>query len=38
MRNRHPDKPMYLAECEGTTFKIIKTFDGVKSGETCKQA
>ena len=38
MHNRHPDKPMYLAECEGTNFKIIKTFDGVKSGETCKQA
>jgi ABC-type branched-subunit amino acid transport system substrate-binding protein len=38
MRNRHPDKPMYLAECEGTNFKIIKTFDNVGSGETCKQA
>jgi urea transport system substrate-binding protein len=38
MRNRHPDKPMYLAECEGTTFKIIKSYDAVASGETCKQA
>ena len=38
MHNRHLNKPMYLAECESTTFKIIKTFDGVKSGETCKQA
>lgn len=38
MMNRHPDKPMYLAQCEGTAFKVIKTFDGVKSGETCKQA
>jgi ABC-type branched-subunit amino acid transport system substrate-binding protein len=38
MQNRHPDKPMYLAECEGTNFKIIKSYDAVKSGETCKQA
>jgi urea transport system substrate-binding protein len=38
MKNRHPDKPMYLAQCEGTSFKIIKTFDNVGSGEACKQA
>ena len=38
MRNRHPDKPMYLAQCEGATFKVIKSYDDVKSGETCKQA
>lgn len=35
MRNRHADKPMYLAECDGTDFKVIRTFDEVKSGETC---
>ena len=38
MHNRHLDKSMYLAQCEGTTFKVIKTFENVKSGETCKQA
>lgn len=36
MRNRHPDKAMYLAQCEGAAFKVIKTYDNVKSGETCK--
>lgn len=38
MRNRHPDKPMYLAQCEGAAFKVIKSYDNVASGETCKQA
>ena len=36
MRGRHVDKTMYLADCKGTEFEIIKTFDNVKSGDECK--
>ena len=35
MINRHVAKSMYLAECEGTQFRIIRTFDDVGHGETC---
>ena len=35
MRNRHTDKNMYLAECNGTQFKIAKVFNKVPSGQTC---
>jgi urea transport system substrate-binding protein len=35
MHGRHVDKTMYLADCKGTDFNIIKTFADVKSGE-CK--
>ncbi len=35
MHGRHVDKTMYLADCKGTEFNIIKTFADVKSGE-CK--
>ena len=36
MHGRHVDKTMYLATCKGADFDIIKTYDDVKSGETCK--
>lgn len=35
MVNRHVAKNMYLAECKGTDFDIIQTFDQVEPGETC---
>lgn len=35
MENRHVAKDMYLAECKGTEFEIIKTFAQVAHGETC---
>jgi urea transport system substrate-binding protein len=35
MHGRHVDKTMFLADCKGTEFDIIKTFADVKSGE-CK--
>ena len=36
MRGRQVDKDMYLAECKGTEFEVVKTFKGVKSGSACK--
>ncbi len=36
MHGRHVDKTMYLADCKGTEFEIIKTFPNVKSGDECK--
>jgi ABC-type branched-subunit amino acid transport system substrate-binding protein len=36
MRGRQVDKDMYLAECKGTEFEVIKTFKNVKSGTACK--
>lgn len=35
MINRHVAKSMYLAECEGAQFRIVRTFDDVGHGETC---
>lgn len=35
MTNRHVVKDMYLAECKGTSFNIIKTFKSVAHGQTC---
>jgi ABC-type branched-subunit amino acid transport system substrate-binding protein len=35
MSNRHVAKDMYLAECIGTTFKVLNTFTNVDHGETC---
>ena len=32
MRGRHVDKTMFLADCKGTQFEVIKTFADVKSG------
>lgn len=36
MYSQHVDKTMFLATCKGTEFEIIKTFEHVKHGETCK--
>jgi ABC-type branched-subunit amino acid transport system substrate-binding protein len=36
MYGQHVDKTMYLAQCNGTEFEIIKTFENVKHGEACK--
>ena len=36
MRGRQVDKDMYLAECKGTEFEVIKTFKAVKSGTACR--
>jgi urea transport system substrate-binding protein len=36
MRGRHVDKTMFLADCNGTEFNIIKTFADIKSGDKCK--
>ena len=38
MHGRHVDKNMYLAQCEGTNFKVIKTLTNIKSGTACKVA
>jgi ABC-type branched-subunit amino acid transport system substrate-binding protein len=35
MTNRHVVKDMYLAECKGTSFDIVKTFKSVAHGQTC---
>ncbi|MGC1358924.1 MAG: substrate-binding domain-containing protein [Xanthobacteraceae bacterium] len=36
MHGRHVDKTMFLADCNGTEFNIIKTFADIKSGDECK--
>jgi len=36
MHGRQVDKDMYLAECKGTGFEVIKTIKAVKSGTACK--
>jgi urea transport system substrate-binding protein len=36
MYGQHVDKNMFLAECKGTEFEILKTFEAVKHGEACK--
>jgi ABC-type branched-subunit amino acid transport system substrate-binding protein len=36
MHGREVDKDMYLAECKGTSFEVIKTIKAVKSGTACK--
>jgi ABC-type branched-subunit amino acid transport system substrate-binding protein len=36
MHGRQVDKDMYLAECKGTDFHVIKTIKDVKSGTACK--
>ncbi len=35
MHHRHVDKNMFLAECQGTEFRVVETFKNVKSGQTC---
>ena len=36
MRGRQVDKSMFLADCKGTEFDVLKTFADVKSGSACK--
>ena len=36
MHGRQVDKDMYLAECKGAGFEVIKTIKAVKSGTACK--
>jgi ABC-type branched-subunit amino acid transport system substrate-binding protein len=36
MYGQHVDKNMFLAECKGTDFNVLKTFEAVKHGEACK--
>ena len=36
MRGRQVDKDMYLAQCKGTEFEVIKTLKAIKSGTACQ--
>jgi ABC-type branched-subunit amino acid transport system substrate-binding protein len=36
MHGRQVDKDMYLAQCKGTEFEVIKTIKAVKSGTACR--
>lgn len=36
LQARHSSKDIYLAKAEGAAFKVLKTFDNVGSGQTCK--
>ncbi|MES2951314.1 MAG: substrate-binding domain-containing protein [Pseudomonadota bacterium] len=36
LRNRHATRDIFLALADGNTFKIVKTFSQVGSGQTCK--
>jgi hypothetical protein len=36
MHGRQVDKDMYLADCKGTEFEVLKTIKAVKSGTACK--
>ncbi|MBA3477903.1 MAG: substrate-binding domain-containing protein [Lautropia sp.] len=36
MRGRHVDKDMYLAECKGTDFAVLRTLKDLPSGTACK--
>ncbi len=36
MRGRHVDKDMFLAECKGTEFHVVRTLKALPSGTTCK--
>ena len=35
MHRRHVDKTMFLVDCQGTEFHVLKEFPNVKHGETC---
>jgi ABC-type branched-subunit amino acid transport system substrate-binding protein len=35
LQARHTRKDIYLAQAEGTSFKVVQTFAGVESGQTC---
>lgn len=36
MHGRQVDKAMYLAECRGTEFEVLESFDNVSSGTACR--
>ncbi|HEY5211230.1 MAG TPA: substrate-binding domain-containing protein [Stellaceae bacterium] len=36
MRGRQVDKSMFLADCKGVEFQVLKTFTDVPSGTACK--
>ena len=36
MHGRQVDKDMYLAQCKGTNFEVIKTIKAIKSGTACQ--
>ena len=36
MRGRQVDKDMYLAQCKGTQFEVIKVLKAIKSGTACR--
>lgn len=36
MRGRHVDKDMFLAQCKGTDFEVIKRLKSIQSGTACK--
>lgn len=36
LHNRHAIRDIYVAEAEGTSFRVIKTFEAVRSGQGCK--
>ncbi|MEO6269134.1 MAG: substrate-binding domain-containing protein [Lautropia sp.] len=36
MRGRHVDKDMFLAECKGTDFNVLKSLKSLPSGTACK--
>jgi ABC-type branched-subunit amino acid transport system substrate-binding protein len=36
MHGRQVDKTMFLADCKGTQFNVVKTFADVQSGSACK--
>jgi ABC-type branched-subunit amino acid transport system substrate-binding protein len=35
VQHRHTKKNMFFAGCDGTSFKIVDTFEGVPSGQAC---
>lgn len=35
VQHRHTRKNMFFAACEGASFKIVDTFEGVPTGQTC---
>lgn len=35
VKGRYCEKNMYLAQCDGTKFKVVETFKNVAAGQTC---
>jgi urea transport system substrate-binding protein len=36
LHNRHAIRDIYVAQAEGTAFRVVKTFEAVRSGQGCK--